>query len=125
VHKWLKRHVYVPLVAGRGLPNPRIPPSQVSSTAHGVTKFQASLLIFFISAIFHELVVAPPVKILKLHAFFGMLAQIPLVVVSQHLETWYRKRWPQGVNTAGNMLMWFTFCIIGQPMGAILYYVYV
>ncbi|KAJ3371367.1 hypothetical protein GGF31_003290 [Allomyces arbusculus] len=125
VHKWLKRHVYVPMVAGRGLPDPVIPPTAPEATTKhpGYSKFQAALAIFFISAVFHELIIAPPVKILRLHAFNAMFLQIPLIVVSQVFDNWYRKSNPDGINTVGNLLMWTTFCVIGQPMGGMLYYI--
>ncbi|KNE60475.1 hypothetical protein AMAG_05861 [Allomyces macrogynus ATCC 38327] len=125
VHKWLKRHVYVPMVAGRGLPDPVVPPTAPEATTKhpGYSKFQAALAIFFISAVFHELIIAPPVKILRLHAFNAMFLQIPLIVVSQVFDNWYRKSNPDGINTVGNLLMWTTFCVIGQPMGGMLYYI--
>jgi len=52
-------HVYLPL------------------THRGWRKSTASLLIFFISAALHELVVSIPFWNFKLLAFGGMLAQVP------------------------------------------------
>ncbi|KAI9190257.1 hypothetical protein H9P43_001690 [Blastocladiella emersonii ATCC 22665] len=129
VHNWLKRHVYIPMVAGRGLPDPHVSPSAAKEAAAakgkaaGYSKFQAALAIFFISAVFHEYIIAPPVKIFQLHAFNAMFLQIPLIVVTQVIDNWYRVRHPEGINVFGNLLMWTAFCVIGQPMGGVMYYV--
>ncbi|KAI9218091.1 MBOAT, membrane-bound O-acyltransferase family-domain-containing protein [Blastocladiella britannica] len=128
VHRWLKRHLYIPMVAGKGLPNPYFHPlePQVSvgvSKSKGYSKLQAALAIFFVSAVFHELIIAPPVKIFRLHAFNAMFLQVPLVIISEVFDSWYRKSNPSGINTAGNLFMWTVFCVIGQPMGGMLYYI--
>jgi len=52
VHFWLRRHVYYPAVR------------------FGLTRIQGSLLIFFISAVFHEIVASVPLKLIRLHFFF-------------------------------------------------------
>ena len=59
VHAWMVAHVYLPL------------------THRGWRKSTASLLIFFISAALHELVVSIPFWNFKLLAFGGMMAQVP------------------------------------------------
>jgi len=51
-----------------------------------------------------------------LHAFFGMLAQAPLVAFSKYID----RRFDNPV--LGNVMFWLTFCVIGQPMGVIMYY---
>ena len=58
VHGWMVAHVYLPL------------------TSRGWRKSSASLLIFFISALLHELVVSIPFWNFKLLAFGGMMLQV-------------------------------------------------
>ena len=60
VHGWMVAHVYLPL------------------TNRGWRKSTASLLIFFISAVLHELVVSIPFWNFKLLAFGGMMLQVAL-----------------------------------------------
>jgi diacylglycerol O-acyltransferase-1 len=60
VHGWMVAHVYLPL------------------TNRGWRKSTASLLIFFISAVLHELVVSIPFWNFKLLAFGGMMLQVVL-----------------------------------------------
>lgn len=124
IHTWLKRHIYIPLVTGKRLPDPRSFPEDPSppKTAKRVSKFNAAITIFFISAVFHELLIGIPTKIPKLYAFGGMFLQIPLIMLTQYIDNWYRKYKPNGDNNIGNILFWFSFCIVGQPMAAFLYY---
>ncbi|ORZ39011.1 MBOAT, membrane-bound O-acyltransferase family-domain-containing protein [Catenaria anguillulae PL171] len=127
VHAWLKRHLYIPMVSGRGLPDPCKIPGDTSSDfakpRKTYSKMQGALAIFFVSAVFHELIVAVPVKIFRLHAFNAMFVQVPLIIVTQVMDNVYRKRHPHGMNTAGNLVMWIAFCVAGLPMGAMLYYI--
>jgi len=95
VHNWLRRHVYFPAVR------------------FGLNKVQASLLIFFISAVFHEVVASVPLKLFRLHFFMGMMFQVPLIIISE--------KFTKG-SQLGNFLFWIVFCILGQPMILLLYY---
>eukprot|EP01130_Rhizamoeba_saxonica_P007219 TRINITY_DN2914_c0_g1_i2.p1 TRINITY_DN2914_c0_g1~~TRINITY_DN2914_c0_g1_i2.p1 ORF type:complete len:471 (-),score=43.11 TRINITY_DN2914_c0_g1_i2:641-2017(-) len=95
VHHWLHRHVYFPAIR------------------RGMGKLPASILIFFISACFHELLVSVPLHLINFHFFFGMMAQIPVILFTEN----YFKG-----STFGNFFFWFTFCIVGQPMVLLLYY---
>ncbi|KAH0450606.1 hypothetical protein IEQ34_021298 [Dendrobium chrysotoxum] len=58
----------------------------------------ASVVSFFVSAVFHELCVGVPCHIFTFWAFMGIMLQV------------------------GNMIFWFFFCIFGQPMCVLLYY---
>uniref|UniRef100_A0A0D3GHX5 diacylglycerol O-acyltransferase n=1 Tax=Oryza barthii TaxID=65489 RepID=A0A0D3GHX5_9ORYZ len=58
----------------------------------------AILISFLVSAAFHELCVAVPCHIFKFWAFIGIMFQV------------------------GNMIFWFFFSILGQPMCVLLYY---
>ena len=43
---------------------------------------QASLAVFMLSALFHEILVSVPLRMFKSWAFGGMLVQIPLALVN-------------------------------------------
>lgn len=98
VHQWLKRHIYLPLVA------------------RGWSSRQAQMACFSLSAIAHEYLVAVPTHILQAWALTGMMMQIPLI----SLTNWYMKRHPE--SSFGNYFFWIVFCIFGQPMCVLLYY---
>lgn len=68
VYQWCKRHVYLPCVA------------------RGMHPLVASLLVFFISAVLHEVLVAIPTHSLLGVAFMGMIFQIPLIIITRPLE---------------------------------------
>lgn len=61
VHKWMLRHVYYPAM--------RV----------GVPKVLAGVLVFFVSAVFHELLVGLPLHMLKAWSFIGIMSQARLV----------------------------------------------
>ena len=98
VHQWFRRHVYIPLVVSGWSPK------------------DAQLLIFTISALAHEFLVAVPTNIIQGWAFLGMLFQVPLI----SLTTYYMRCRPN--SSFGNFFFWITFCIVGQPMCVLLYY---
>lgn len=98
VHFWLKRHVYIPLRSRR------------------FTPFQASLVIFALSAIGHEYIVAVATHLPNGWALSAMLAQIPLITVTK----WYLAKYPN--SSFGNYFFWVTFCILGMPMCVLFYY---
>ncbi|KNE64802.1 hypothetical protein AMAG_10143 [Allomyces macrogynus ATCC 38327] len=127
VHQWLKRHVYIPLVAGKWLPDPHHPPGALPDSPRGeivgVSKQTAGLVCFFVSAVFHELLIAVPTKLVWMVGFGAMIVQVPLMAVSEKWDKKYRQWKPDGVNMLGNLLMWVTFCLIGHPTAVMLYYV--
>ena len=51
-------------------------------------------------------------------AFLGMLLQIPLVMITKPLES------VEGMNgkIIGNCIFWVSFCLVGQPLAALLYF---
>ncbi|XP_061995469.1 diacylglycerol O-acyltransferase 1 [Rosa rugosa] len=98
VHKWMVRHIYFPCLR------------------HGIPKGVAVIIAFLVSAIFHELCIAVPCHIFKGWAFAGIMFQVPLVLITNYL-------WDKFQNSmVGNMIFWFSFCILGQPMTVLLYY---
>ncbi|KAL3642923.1 Diacylglycerol O-acyltransferase 1 [Castilleja foliolosa] len=98
VHKWMVRHIYFPCLR------------------NGIPKAVAVLIAFLVSAIFHELCIAVPCHMFKLWAFFGLMFQVPLVIVTNYLQDKFKN------SMVGNMVFWCTFCIVGQPMCLLLYY---
>ncbi|XP_075249197.1 diacylglycerol O-acyltransferase 1-like [Convolutriloba macropyga] len=92
VHKFGKRHIYKPLLK------------------KGVSKIQASLVVFLVSAFFHEYLVSVPLKMFRVWIFLGMMAQVPLAVISLNLTP-----------RQGNILMWLSL-MLGQPAVVFMYY---
>uniref|UniRef100_A0A5B7AMK8 O-acyltransferase n=1 Tax=Davidia involucrata TaxID=16924 RepID=A0A5B7AMK8_DAVIN len=98
VHKWMVRHIYFPCLQ------------------NGIPKGVAILIVFLVSAIFHELCIAVPCHIFKFWAFIGIMFQVPLVMVTNYLQDKFRN------SMVGNMMFWCFFSILGQPMCLLLYY---
>ncbi|XP_077209633.1 diacylglycerol O-acyltransferase 1 isoform X1 [Paroedura picta] len=92
VHKWCLRHFYKPMIK------------------RGVGKWTAQTAVFLASAFFHEYLVSVPLKMFRLWAFMGMMAQIPLA--------WFVGRFLQG--NYGNAAVWISL-IIGQPVAVLMY----
>lgn len=76
----------------------------------------ATLVVFLFSALLHEVAISLPFRHVSYHAFVGMLAQAPLIAITKYLDRRYDNAF------LGNTLFWCTFCMLGQPMGVILYY---
>jgi len=98
VHKWMVRHIYFPCIRA------------------GIPKLVTVVLVFAISGLFHEVAIGVPCHMLRCWAFLGIMMQIPLVVLTNHIQTKYNN------SMVGNMVFWFFFCIVGQPMCLLLYY---
>ncbi|XP_049850063.1 uncharacterized protein LOC126320759 [Schistocerca gregaria] len=93
-HRWLFRHVYLPC---RRL---------------GLTREGSSLVVFFISAVIHEVLISVPLHTFKLYFFIGMLVQAPATCMGEVFKG----------KLAGNLIFWISFCFLGQPIGVLLYY---
>jgi len=100
VFQFMKRHVYSPLVA-RGIP-PTI----------------AQIVTFLFSGILHELLVGVPTHNILGVAFAGMVFQLPLIFITDPLAKM------KGINgkLVGNLIFWISFCLVGQPLAALLYF---
>ncbi|XP_013188842.1 diacylglycerol O-acyltransferase 1 isoform X2 [Amyelois transitella] len=96
VHMWAVRHVYLPI------------------TARGHSKLVASIVVFVISALFHEYLVSVPLQMFRIWAFLGMMAQPPLAVISRFAQLRLGARW-------GNIIVWSSL-ILGQPLAIMMYY---
>jgi len=98
VHKWMKRHVYVPL------------------RMRGFSSYRSILTVFLISGILHELIIGVSAHALQFWCFWGFLLQIPLIALTRLIHFY----WPD--SSFGNYFFWCSFCIVGQPMCVLLYY---
>ncbi|XP_006038352.2 diacylglycerol O-acyltransferase 1 [Alligator sinensis] len=92
VHKWCLRHFYVPMIR------------------YGCRRWMARTAVFLLSAFFHEYLVSVPLRMFRLWAFMGMMAQLPLA--------WFVGKFLQG--NYGNAAVWISL-IIGQPIAVLMY----
>uniref|UniRef100_A0AAQ5ZAB0 O-acyltransferase n=1 Tax=Amphiprion ocellaris TaxID=80972 RepID=A0AAQ5ZAB0_AMPOC len=92
VHKWCLRHFYKPLLR------------------RGFSKIISQSAVFFLSAFFHEYLVSVPLRMFRLWAFTGMMAQLPLA--------WFVGNFLRG--NYGNAAVWMSL-IIGQPFAVLMY----
>lgn len=92
VHKWCLRHFYKPLLR------------------RGFSKKVSQSAVFFLSAFFHEYLVSVPLRMFRLWAFMGMMAQLPLA--------WFVGQFLRG--NYGNAAVWMSL-IIGQPFAVLMY----
>ncbi|KAG1463190.1 hypothetical protein G6F56_005340 [Rhizopus delemar] len=99
VYLFFKRHVYIPAVN------------------KGFSPLLCQFMVFFVSALLHEVLVGIPTHSINGFAFWGMLGQIPLIAITRPLEKWRGKG-----SALGNTIFWIVFCVVGQPTIALLYY---
>jgi diacylglycerol O-acyltransferase-1 len=123
------RHVYFPM------------------TGFGVSKFIAGIVVFFVSAVLHEVLVGVPLHMIRGWAFWGLMLQIPLIWLTEMLKRYFKQ------DRVGNAIFWIryggshttssppvratrheqqlahsprrspaSFCFLGQPIAEILYY---
>lgn len=93
VHRWALRHVYRPCVK------------------NGLSRNISALVVFVVSAFFHEYLISIPLKMFRLWACTAMLLQLPLGIVTD--------RYVRG-GRAGNIIVWLSL-ILGQPMAILMY----
>ncbi|RKP15066.1 MBOAT, membrane-bound O-acyltransferase family-domain-containing protein [Piptocephalis cylindrospora] len=99
VHSFLKRHVHSPITRRTG------------SVA------AAAAFVFFVSAAMHEVIVGVPLGTVNGLAFGGMMAQMPLIMLTRQV-----RRWRGEGSGVGNVVFWVSFCIVGQPLMCVIYY---
>ncbi|XP_028392018.1 diacylglycerol O-acyltransferase 1-like [Dendronephthya gigantea] len=93
VHRWAQRHLYFPL------------------RRRGYSQLTASVLVFLLSAFFHEFWVSIPLQMFRTWAFFGIITQVPLAIFTSFLPK----------NTVyGNVVVWLSL-ILGQPIACMMY----
>ncbi|EGG18096.1 diacylglycerol O-acyltransferase 1 [Cavenderia fasciculata] len=94
VHHWMVVLIYTPM------------------RRRGLSKNMGYFMCFFVSAIFHELVISVPFQTFKLWAFFGIMSQMVLIALT--------KNQLNGQNV-GNVIFWLSL-VIGQPYIVLQYY---
>ncbi|EFX00706.1 membrane bound O-acyltransferase [Grosmannia clavigera kw1407] len=100
VTHFFRRHVYSPLI-GRGW-----------------SPMAASVMVFFVSALLHELLVGVPTHNIIGVAFLGMFLQLPLIAITAPLEHMHTA----AGRMLGNCLFWVSFTVLGQPFAALMYF---
>uniref|UniRef100_A0A061SC89 diacylglycerol O-acyltransferase n=1 Tax=Tetraselmis sp. GSL018 TaxID=582737 RepID=A0A061SC89_9CHLO len=70
VHKWLMRTVYFPAMR------------------MGLSQYGSVLATFFVSAVFHELLIGVPLQMMRSWAFFGMMGQVRCMKRNNRLSCW-------------------------------------
>lgn len=93
-HRWLVKMIYLPL------------------TNRGFSRALGAFMVFFVSALLHELVISLPFRQFKLYAFGAMMVQWPLCFITD--------RYTRG-KTIGNLLFWASF-MFGQSQALLFYY---
>lgn len=106
VYQFMRRHVYSPLI-GRGW-----------------GAWSASVAVFTLSAVLHELLVGVPTHNVIGVAALGMWAQLPLIKMTSGMERLAREGGKRGhfARTVGNGVFWVSFVLVGQPLAALLYF---
>lgn len=114
VHAFCSRHIYKPLIA------------------QGLSKLQASMIVFFVSAFFHEYLVSIPLRMFRIWAFLGMFLQVKkmadttlLITVNSLIMLLLKIPFAFIVRSYlhgnyGNMAVWLSL-IIGQPIAIMMY----
>ncbi len=97
VHDWLVKHVYYPALRA------------------GVSSGLAQIIVFFVSALLHEVIVSVPCHVVTAQVFLGMFTQVPVISATQ----WVYKKSNNPV--FGNVVFWCAFCIFGQPLLILIY----
>jgi len=97
VHMWLVRHVYFPCMH------------------YSRSKQFSVVVVFALSALFHELAVGVPMNLIRGWAFWGIMGQIPLIHLTASLNKLLKN------DQAGNIFFWLIFTTLGQPAGLLFY----
>eukprot|EP00736_Rhodelphis_marinus_P000377 Rmarinus@m.28982 len=77
---------------------------------------QATLAVFLIAAIAHEIVVCVPCHTTRFWVFWLILFQVPLAGLTGYISKVLKS------DRLGNLVFWLSFCIFGQPICVLLYY---
>ncbi|GAM19405.1 hypothetical protein SAMD00019534_025800 [Acytostelium subglobosum LB1] len=94
VHHWMVVLIYTPM------------------RRRGWSRNWGYFMCFFVSAIFHELVISIPFHSLKMWGFLGIMSQMVLIALTKNAMS--------GKNI-GNIIFWFSI-VLGQPLIVLLYY---
>lgn len=100
VHHFILKHIYGP-ICKRGF-NPAL----------------GNLVAFFISALLHEYVICFGLWIPTYYFFLGMFVNSIAIIAEGPIN----KYWQFDRSNVGNVMFWFQFCVLGQPMILLMYY---
>jgi len=98
IHEFLTRHVYYPLLR------------------KGYSREVGKLIVFLLSAIFHEYWASVPLRLFAAWAFFAMMIQAPIMIIESKIDKLLKG------SQIGNIFFWISFCFVGQPTALLLYY---
>ncbi|CAI4217912.1 unnamed protein product [Parascedosporium putredinis] len=76
------------------------------------------MMVFFLSAVLHEILVGIPTHNIIGVAFLGMFLQLPLIALTTPLG----KSKTATSKLIGNSIFWISFTIFGQPFAALMYF---
>ncbi|KAH8926453.1 hypothetical protein BT69DRAFT_1259288 [Atractiella rhizophila] len=99
VHSFLMKHVYAS-----------------TRSTYGISRGSAAFVTFFLSACFHELVMAVVTKKIRMYLFFMQMAQLPLIAMG-------RIKLMRENPALGNITFWFGL-LSGFPLLAVCYLVF-
>jgi len=80
-----------------------------------MSKTGATFVVFFLSAVLHEVLISVPCHMIRVHSFLAMMGQIPLIFITKVID----RKYPG--SSIGNVIFWISFCFVGQPMAMLLY----
>ncbi|XP_078399139.1 diacylglycerol O-acyltransferase 1-like [Cetorhinus maximus] len=87
LHKWYMRHVYRPLIE------------------KGYSKWEGQASVFILSALYHEYLLAAPLRMFRMWLFIEMMLQVP--------TAWFLSKYLRGFY--GNAIVWVCI-ILGPPL---------
>ena len=99
VHNWLTRHIYYPMIRRK------------------YSRNVSMLAVFFFSALMHEYLVAGCIETVTMIGFNSMAFQVPFILIQERY-----KKYLGGM--IGNIIFWVIFCVIGQPAGMVMGYIF-
>ena len=91
MYQFLTRHIYFPM---RRLKVPRV---------------LAMIIVFTISGIFHEYLLAGAIQKITLMGIQGMLGNVPIILLQEKGEKYVNRK-------VGNIIFWVYFSVIMPPM---------
>lgn len=97
MHNFLVRHVYMPM------------------KFWGYSRLAATVAVFTVSALLHEILVGGMCGVLTCWAFLGIMSQIPAIAVMDVFKKYLEK------SQMGNVIFWVSLCILGMPTGVMIY----
>ncbi|XP_072451827.1 diacylglycerol O-acyltransferase 1-like [Chiloscyllium punctatum] len=87
LHKWYMRHIYRPLIE------------------KGYSKWEGQASVFVLSALYHEYLIAAPLRMFRMWLFIEMMLQVP--------TAWFLSKYLRGFY--GNAIVWVCI-ILGPPL---------